>query len=335
LSTFTSLRSAADAVLAGVCVLLAAACAADSAPKDAASSQRFPQLGEREAWERMARPTPPLPAWALALVDTLPQTTAAQIDLDNLHRTANPLGPVLSARVRWAVADANRCAYSKAVAEADLKGAGVEQAATDPSALSDVERVAVDFARKLTLEASEITDEEAAAMLAALGPDDAVALVHTVAHANFQDRIFLALGLTRESAGPKPPFTVGAIAEQAQDQAFRSSESVMAPGKSSADSPTYAWQQQDVAQLRARLEQQKARQARIPPADAARLARLPRPNRERAGNSGWGRISMGYQPALTSAWYRTMGAFDSEAQLDLVFANSIFWVITRSTNCFY
>jgi hypothetical protein len=44
---------------------------------------------------------------------------------------------------------------------------------------------------------------------------------------------------------------------------------------------------------------------------------------------------MGYQPALTSAWYRTMGAFDAEAQLDLVFANSIFWVITRSTRCFY
>jgi hypothetical protein len=204
LQPFVSNRSTAAAVLLSCCLVLAAACAADHAPKAAASSDRFPQLDEREAWERMARPTPALPAWALALVDTLPQTTAAQIDLDNLHRTANPLGPALSARVRWAVADANRCAYSKAIAEGDLERAAVALAA-DPSGSTEVERVAVDFARKLTLSASEITDEEAAAMLAVLGPDDAVALVHTVAHANFQDRIFLALGLGPESDGPKPP----------------------------------------------------------------------------------------------------------------------------------
>jgi hypothetical protein len=95
------------------------------------------------------------------------------------------------------------------------------------------------------------------------------------------------------------------------------------------------WRERSVDDLRSLLEDQKARTARIPAADAARLARLPRPDRERAGNSAWGRISMGYQPALTSAWYRTMRAFMAEAQLDLVFANTLFWVITRSTDCFY
>jgi hypothetical protein len=44
---------------------------------------------------------------------------------------------------------------------------------------------------------------------------------------------------------------------------------------------------------------------------------------------------MGYQPGLTSAWFRTMGAFQREAELDQVFAMSLFWVVTRTNECFY
>ena len=59
---------------------------------------------------------------------SLPRTTAAMLDLDRLHRTRSPLGPVLRGKMRWVAADANRCEYSRATAEADLRRAGVADA---------------------------------------------------------------------------------------------------------------------------------------------------------------------------------------------------------------
>ncbi len=44
---------------------------------------------------------------------------------------------------------------------------------------------------------------------------------------------------------------------------------------------------------------------------------------------------MGYQPVLTKTWFDCMSLFHQESRLDRVFANSYFWVITRSNECFY
>lgn len=44
---------------------------------------------------------------------------------------------------------------------------------------------------------------------------------------------------------------------------------------------------------------------------------------------------MGYQPELTGAWFRTMETFEREARLDQVLASSLFWVVTRTDDCFY
>ena len=55
----------------------------------------------------------------------MPQTTARMLELDAMHRTGDRLDPRLRGLARWAAADANRCAYAKAVAAADLRRAGV------------------------------------------------------------------------------------------------------------------------------------------------------------------------------------------------------------------
>ena len=46
-------------------------------------------------------------------------------------------------------------------------------------------------------------------------------------------------------------------------------------------------------------------------------------------------MSTGYQPVMTRAWFACLGAFYEEAKVDRVFTNSMFWVITRTNDCFY
>jgi hypothetical protein len=53
------------------------------------------------------------------------------------------------------------------------------------------------------------------------------------------------------------------------------------------------------------------------------------------GRIAWGTLSMGYQPGLTSSWFQAMNAFHQEAKLDPVLAESIFWIVTRTADCFY
>jgi hypothetical protein len=95
------------------------------------------------------------------------------------------------------------------------------------------------------------------------------------------------------------------------------------------------WAEWSADDLRAALAAQEQRTPRIALADEVRLARLPRPERERVAGSMWGKVSMGYQPGLTSAWFRTMRAFEREAGLEEIFAMSLFWVVTRTNECFY
>jgi len=288
---------------------------------------RLPALESADAWRRMPRETPPLPLWARTLAASLPTTTALQVDLDHLHRKRNPLGPVLAARIRRAVAEVNRCGY--AVESADFDLAAAKPPAEPPTA---DEQLAIDFARKLTVDGAAVTDEEVAALIAALGPDDAVAVVHTAAHANFQDRIYLALGLVAEPGGPAPPREVlpAADAEFPVPERTPPAEVAVAEGE-----PPPPWKERSGAELRDLLEKQKARESRIPLPDEVRRARLPRPLRARKSRVTWGRVSMGYQPVLTNAWFRTMGTFEKEARLDDAFASTIFWVVTRTADCFY
>jgi hypothetical protein len=300
-------------------VLLAVGCSA--------VDSRFPAVDSADAWKRMPRDTPPLPLWARTLVDSLPGTTALQVDLDYLHRKRNPLGPVLAARIRRAVAEENRCDYARESADFDLA-----QAKPPAEPPTEAEQLAIGFARKLTVDGAAITDEEVAALVEAVGLDDTVAVVHTAALANFQNRIYLALGLTSEPGGAAPPREVLPAADAAFPVPARTGPKEVTAGESGALPP---WDERTAAELRDLLEQQKGRESRIPMPDEVRRARLSRPERARKPRVSWGRVSMGYQPVLTTAWFRTMAAFDKEAKLDQAFNSTIFWVITRTVDCFY
>ena len=318
---------------------VASAADPDDPPVEAEKPPRLPALSSRETWQRLPREMPPLPSWARVLAEPLPRTTAAMLHLDYVHRAGNPLDPVLRGKIRWVAADANRCAYSRAVAEEDLKRAGlseeeIRRLAGDHRDLPDSERAALHFARKITIKASEVTDEEFAELLDHFGPADVVAMVHTLAHANFQDRIFLALGVSVEPGGPLPPLDVHTDPENESN--------TEAPPRPAWDelqltaSPQAAVPadllERSFSDLQLSLEGQKARMSRIPIPDEEALGDRLTPARKKII---WTRVSAGYQPELTLTWFECMAAFQQEAKLDRVFSNSMFWVITRSNDCFY
>jgi alkylhydroperoxidase family enzyme len=299
-------------------------------------SSRFPALSTDEAWQHIRGDNPPLPAWALALAQPLPRTTAAMLHLDYVHRAKNPLGSVLAAKIHWAAADTIGSVYSKRTAEADLKRAGVQdedfqQMEGDLKKLPYADRIALAFARKMTKAAYTVTDAEVAELLNEFGPVKVTAMVHTLAWANFQNRIILALGVEVEKGGPLAPFDPPLDAER--------QATVVAPErppwKDSQAAPTADanigrpdWRKLTELELEAALEEQKARTSRIP---------LPKaePGAKAASKVLWNQVSSGYQPVLTKAWSDTSRAFQQEAKLDRVFANTFFWVVTRTNECFY
>jgi alkylhydroperoxidase family enzyme len=174
-------------------------------------------LSTKECWSRMPAVASgggqPLPVWARAVAVYLPRTAAAMIELDLAHRTKSPLEPALRAKMRWVIADANRCAYGKAYALADLKRLGLGDDAAvnltgDPAAWSEGDRGPLEFARLLTVAAPTITDEQFARLVSRFGEKKVAAMVLLAAYGNFQDRIVLGLNLPVEPDGPLRPLDV-------------------------------------------------------------------------------------------------------------------------------
>ncbi len=306
-------------------------------------AQRFGRLSNDEVWRLLPRREPPLPAWARALAGPLPGTTAAMLHLDHLHRAGNPLGPALAARLRWAAADALGCDYARRYAESDLRRAGASEKELKnltgaPHELPRAERVALAFARKLTLAGHSLSDAELSELIDLFGAEKVIAIVHTVAFANFQDRIFLSLGVEIEPGGPLPPLDVRF------DPGKPSHVPVPARpvwGQWRKNTPARAaevppgWQDRTAGELEKLLQRQKNRKSRIPLPGPERLTSIPPEARAQQSRIVWSRLSMGYQPVLTKAWFDCMSLFHQESRLDRVFANSYFWVITRSNECFY
>lgn len=291
----------------------------------------FPAADADAAWARLPREAPPLPPWARALVGPLPKTTAKMLELDHLQRAKNPLGAELAALIHWTAADALDSKYGRAAAEADLKRTtfgGVPDAAKLPA---DV-RTAVAFARKLTTEGHAITDAEFAAVLRLYGPEKTTAIVHTVAFDNFLNRVLLGLGADGDPVPPVGvPFDAAGLAKVPVP--VRPPWDDLTATKADGISVRADWKAAD--DLDAKLDKQKGRSPRIPLPSAARLDALPPREKDMAGRVLWNTVSSGYQPEMTRAWFACLSAFYEESKVDRVFTNSMFWVVTRTNDCFY
>jgi alkylhydroperoxidase family enzyme len=326
-------------MLASVFVVIAGTLCMSGSPAVAqpgTRAPRFPALGTDEAWHMLQGGNTALPAWALVLAQPLPRTTGAMLHLDYMHRAKNPLGPVLASKLHWAAADTIGSVYSQRYAEADLRRAGVkdeaiQQMAGDPKKLPYADRIALAFARKMTKAAYTVTDAEVAELLQEFGPEKVVAMVHTLAWANFQNRIILALAVEVERDGPLAPLDPQLDAERQATLVAPARP----PWKDAQAAPTAAanigrpdWRKLTDSDLETALEEQKARKSRIPLPQAE-------PGTKAPSKVLWNQVSSGYQPLLTKAWSDTTRAFQQEAKLDRVFANTFFWVVTRTNECFY
>ena len=305
------------------------------------ASPRFPAAGTDAAWAMMPRESPALPAWALVLVKPLPRTTAAMLEQDRLHRADNPLGPILAAQLRWLAADAIGSEYARVTAAADLRRAGVSEGQLQRLLRGEptpVERGLWAFARQVTKAAYAVTDEQFAELLKQFGPEKMTAVVETLAFANFQNRVILSLGVRVGPGGPCPPVDVRFDAKRRAG--------VATPGRPAWDRVLAAkpvkrynapadWKDVSFAELEERLAAQKARSPRIPVPDVSRFAGLP-PDLKRQTNAiVWTKITAGYQPVMTDAWFAGLREFQQEARLDPIFGRTIFWVVTRANDCFY
>lgn len=300
---------------------------------------RLPVLANEEAWQRLPGApavVQPLPTWARMLAGPLPLTTARMLALDALHRSGNRLEPRLRGLVRWAAADANRCAYGQAIAAADLRRHGVSEATlaalTRGSGLTPVERVAVAFARRMMREAHSVTDAEVQHLLQLLGEERLVALVALLAHASFQDRLFLATNATLAPDEPLQPLTVAFARSTPQLPPVQTAAAGRPRPMASGTGADAAWQA-----LQQGLEKQRARTGRIRvPSREEMLQRLgPGHPATRQLDILWSRVCYTLQPELTEAWFACVAAFRQEAGLERLVEQSLFWIVTRSLHCFY
>lgn len=312
--------------------LCVCAVAASAQPDKPTPKTPFPALPDEDAWGKLPPVKKPvLPEWARVMAGSLPKTTAKLLELDYYHRVKNPLGPRLAAALRLAVAETLGSEYGKAEAKADFDRSRLK---ADVYADLQGSAVAIRFAKKLTLEGHAITDEEFAELLRHFGPEKTTAIIHTVAYANFHNRLLLGLGVKGESPVAEP---VGAAFDITAKVAVpeRPSWDELKSAKGDGLSIRVEWSRKDFEQLNATLEKQKERKLRIPLPDKSVYDKLPPREKDQALRVVWTRISAGYQPEMTRAWFAPLSAFYEESKVDRVFGNSVFWVVTRTNDCFY
>jgi alkylhydroperoxidase family enzyme len=297
----------------------------------------FPAQAADKVWNMLPpQKNPPLPEWARVLSRSMPKTTAKMLELDYLHREKNPLGPVLAARIRGVVATALGSTYGDHTALADLRRAGVNDKELFVGVnFSEAELAAFGFAKKLTEEGHAITDREFADLLKHYGPEKVTAIVHTVAYANFHYRILLALGVKGESPVVPP------VATKFDTDNWKSTAPARPPWSDLKSATTEGprirveWSKHEYDQLNSILEKQKQRPLRVPLPDKSKFAGFAGREKQQAETIVWMTVSSGYQLEMTRAWFACLYAFYEEAAIDRVLSNSVFWVVTRTNDCFY
>jgi alkylhydroperoxidase family enzyme len=342
-------------VLAGVGLFQAMAQAAP--PREGSNGAvvlGFAPLSNEETWKRLPvekRTGEPLPSWARSLAGPMPLLTANLLRLDYIHRAHSPLDPALRARMRWVTAHANHCAYAEEYALADARRAGLDAAALDAlkrgdwSGLPRGQVAALEFARKMTVASSRVSDDEFSTLVKEFGQSKVAAMVILMAYSNFQDRLLLCLGSPIEPGGPLPPIEV-LVTPQPPSRSPARPEGDPSPLTNSTGQDLIEddleWISITYDELQGRLERQRGKTSRVPeptydevyrdwPKDVPKAE--PRPTRIL-----WNLVCSGNQPEMASAWMacgRARAAVSKETRLDPVFANTLFWVITRSIDCPY
>jgi alkylhydroperoxidase family enzyme len=297
--------------------------------------------------------TQPLPEWIRTLAVSLPKTAAAMLDLDYAQRVESTLPPRLRAQLRWIAADANHCDYAKAYARFDYVRAGgkaedIENLPRRLDTLPEEERVALRLVHQLVEAAYTVSDEQVARLVELYGEKQVVAIVLVAAYANFQDRLLLALGATVEDGGPLPPIKVHLPKppppeKSSAEKKEKPKRQISPPAKNPPPVPKRLedpeWTALPFDSLSERLSKQIARRkarVHIPTWGTVRdhfPAGAPKP--EKPIRIQWSLLTYGHQPRLSAAWSGGLRAFRSESDLDPVFHESMFWVVTRSLQCFY
>lgn len=333
--------------VAFVFALLAVFVGASSAT--AAKQAWFDQVEQEQAW-RLLPPLEtgeagPLPNWALALARPLPRTTAAMLELDDVQRTQNTLDPKLRAKIRWVAARANGCRYTEAYAASDLVRAGgdvseLKAIDQDPSSLPAAERAAYRFARRLCQESYAVTDEQVEELLNAYGRKDLAGIVLLLAYSNFQDRLMIGLGIEVEEDGPLPPIRVrfdwnaaSSVQAPPRDRSTRSGAQSVPEQVADAE-----WAGLGFEQLVGRLEEQKNRASRIPVMEPTEVEKYVWPqlySPSAATEIVWHNVTWGYQAPLVNHWFFALRKFREESENLGPFRQSVFWVVTRATQCNY
>jgi alkylhydroperoxidase family enzyme len=313
----------------------------------AKSQPRVPVLSTQDTWKHL--PTAevgggnPLPIWARTLGASLPGTTAAMLELDYKQRAQSPLDPKLRGRMRWVAAHASRCSYGEAYAVADLRRAGLTDAEVaalegDHAELPASDKLALEFARKMTVAANTITDEEVARLQVPFGEKQVVAMVLLLAYANFQDRLLLTLDLPVEDEGPLPPLKVQFPRKPPPAAPRPPGEPTPSKaGKVALSSSADEWPSLKFESLLQSMNEQRNRKARItvPVWDDVRKGIPPWYNPPKPSRIKWSLVCLGNQPDLALAWSACLRNFGEEAKQDRVLEESLFWIITRTSQCFY
>jgi alkylhydroperoxidase family enzyme len=306
---------------------------------------RLPMLDDREAWNRLPLVGPdagkPLPEWARVTATSLPGTTAAMLELDYLHRVKSPLDAKLRAKMRWVAAHANRCEYIENQALDDLRRAGgtaaeVKQLQGGPTTWPSKDRPALTFADTLTRSAFQVTDDDVARLVKEHGEKQVVAMVLLLAYANFQDRLLLTLGCSPRPEGQTFPPLELRVDRDRLAKVPRMARVLPPESAPPILEPDPEWSAFDFERLQRQLSTQKERpgRVRVPSWEEVQKG-LPPGAPTRPIHIKWSLVCMGYQPQLASAWSACTRTFGQEAKQDRVFEESLFWVVTRSLQCFY
>ncbi len=306
-------------------------------------------LSNDECWKRLPATVSgagqSLPNWVRGVVERLPRTAAAMLQLDLVHRTQSPLDPVLRGKMRWVIAHANHCAYSEAYALADLKRAGVNDAALQvlqgpSSAWPADDQAPLEFARLLTVAAPTIPDALFEQQRVRYGEKQVASMVLLAAYGNFQDRVILGLNLPIEADGPLPPLAVTFDEQAFQIAPMYPSHSATVTSQPVAGQAVVPedqeWGAMSYEILQARLEQQRNRKPRLPiPTWDEVKDKVPPAMAVRPTRIIWNLVCSGYVPELAVPWSIATRTMWAETKPDRVFEESLFWIQTRSIECNY